>query len=258
MSCCCEARTTDARSVANALHSLVLGFGAWRFRCRPGKDHLPGPHPCRSSRTTAASATIPTRKRATSISPATTARSRAAVPGQVVMSGNPDSSKLYKSITHAEEPTMPPNKPRLPDKDLEVFQEVDRRRSARELRQQSDRGEQARGRSRLERRRHRKTRRASAHAARVAARSGRPHVARQRAHGARREPVGPARCHRRAEAGAALQHGLTRTDRYHALHRRHARARPVQPQRQAPARRGRTRRQVRQSRRVGHYHRPNA
>jgi hypothetical protein len=41
--------------------------------------------------------------------------------GLVVMSGNPDSSKLYKSITHAEEPTMPPNKPRLPDKDLEVF-----------------------------------------------------------------------------------------------------------------------------------------
>ena len=41
--------------------------------------------------------------------------------GQVVMSGNPDSSRLYKSITHAEEPTMPPNKPRLPDKDLEVF-----------------------------------------------------------------------------------------------------------------------------------------
>jgi hypothetical protein len=41
--------------------------------------------------------------------------------GQVVMSGNPDSSKLYKSISHAEEPTMPPNKPRLPDKELEVF-----------------------------------------------------------------------------------------------------------------------------------------
>jgi predicted nucleic acid-binding Zn-ribbon protein len=41
--------------------------------------------------------------------------------GQVVMSGNPDSSKLYKSISHAEEPTMPPNKPRLPDRELEVF-----------------------------------------------------------------------------------------------------------------------------------------
>ena len=41
--------------------------------------------------------------------------------GQVVMSGNPDSSKLYKAITHAEEPTMPPNKPRLPDKEIEVF-----------------------------------------------------------------------------------------------------------------------------------------
>jgi cytochrome c/WD40 domain-containing protein len=41
--------------------------------------------------------------------------------GQVVMSGNPDSSRLYKSITHAEEPTMPPNKPRLPDKDIDIF-----------------------------------------------------------------------------------------------------------------------------------------
>jgi predicted nucleic acid-binding Zn-ribbon protein len=41
--------------------------------------------------------------------------------GQVVMSGNPDSSRLYKSLTHAEEPTMPPNKPRLPDKELDVF-----------------------------------------------------------------------------------------------------------------------------------------
>src|SRR5688572_15052892 len=41
--------------------------------------------------------------------------------GQVVMSGNPDSSRLFKSITHAEEPTMPPNKPRLPDKELDIF-----------------------------------------------------------------------------------------------------------------------------------------
>jgi len=41
--------------------------------------------------------------------------------GQVVVSGNPDSSKLYKAVTHAEEPTMPPNKPRLPDKELDVF-----------------------------------------------------------------------------------------------------------------------------------------
>ena len=41
--------------------------------------------------------------------------------GQVLMSGNPDSSKLWKAVTHAEEPTMPPNKPKLPDKELEVF-----------------------------------------------------------------------------------------------------------------------------------------
>lgn len=41
--------------------------------------------------------------------------------GQVVMSGNADSSKLFKSIAHAEEPTMPPNKPRIPDKEIDIF-----------------------------------------------------------------------------------------------------------------------------------------
>ncbi len=41
--------------------------------------------------------------------------------GQVVMPGNPDGSKLWKAIMQLEDPTMPPNKPRLPDKELEVF-----------------------------------------------------------------------------------------------------------------------------------------
>lgn len=41
--------------------------------------------------------------------------------GPVVVAGNPDSSKLIKSLTHAEEPTMPPNKPPLPEKELAVF-----------------------------------------------------------------------------------------------------------------------------------------
>src|SRR2546427_4446805 len=41
--------------------------------------------------------------------------------GPVVVAGNPDSSKLWKAITHAEDPTMPPNKPKLPDKELEGF-----------------------------------------------------------------------------------------------------------------------------------------
>src|SRR5436305_756431 len=41
--------------------------------------------------------------------------------GQVLIAGNPDSSKLFKAITHAEDPTMPPKKPRLPDKEIEVF-----------------------------------------------------------------------------------------------------------------------------------------
>lgn len=41
--------------------------------------------------------------------------------GVVVVAGNPDSSKIIKALTHAEEPTMPPNKPPLPEKELAVF-----------------------------------------------------------------------------------------------------------------------------------------
>ena len=41
--------------------------------------------------------------------------------GAVLVSGNVDSSKLWRCITHAEEPAMPPNKPRLADKDLDIF-----------------------------------------------------------------------------------------------------------------------------------------
>jgi WD40 repeat protein len=41
--------------------------------------------------------------------------------GVVAVSGNVDGSKLWKCITHAEEPTMPPNKPKLGDKDLDIF-----------------------------------------------------------------------------------------------------------------------------------------
>jgi hypothetical protein len=41
--------------------------------------------------------------------------------GPVVVSGNLDGSKLWKAITHAEEPTMPPNRPKLADKELELF-----------------------------------------------------------------------------------------------------------------------------------------
>ena len=41
--------------------------------------------------------------------------------GAVVVSGNPDGSKLWKAITQSEDPTMPPNSPPMPDKVLEVF-----------------------------------------------------------------------------------------------------------------------------------------
>lgn len=41
--------------------------------------------------------------------------------GVVVLSGNPDGSKIWKALTHAEEPFMPPNRPKLADKELELF-----------------------------------------------------------------------------------------------------------------------------------------
>jgi WD40 repeat protein len=41
--------------------------------------------------------------------------------GVIVLSGNSDGSKVWKALTHAEEPFMPPNRPKLPDKELEMF-----------------------------------------------------------------------------------------------------------------------------------------
>jgi len=41
--------------------------------------------------------------------------------GVVLVSGNLDGSKLWKAVTHAEEPNMPPNRPKLDDKDLDLF-----------------------------------------------------------------------------------------------------------------------------------------
>src|SRR5579863_3321898 len=41
--------------------------------------------------------------------------------GAVVVSGNADASKLWKAVTHAEDPTMPPNQPPLPAAELEIF-----------------------------------------------------------------------------------------------------------------------------------------
>jgi hypothetical protein len=41
--------------------------------------------------------------------------------GAVLVSGNPDGSKLWKALNHAEEPFMPPNRPKLGDKELETF-----------------------------------------------------------------------------------------------------------------------------------------
>jgi Planctomycete cytochrome C/Anaphase-promoting complex subunit 4 WD40 domain len=41
--------------------------------------------------------------------------------GALFVAGNPDSSKLIKVLAHAEEPSMPPNKPPLPEKELAIF-----------------------------------------------------------------------------------------------------------------------------------------
>src|SRR6266568_2176428 len=41
--------------------------------------------------------------------------------GPVLNSGDVEGSKLWKAITHSEEPFMPPNRPALADKEREVF-----------------------------------------------------------------------------------------------------------------------------------------
>jgi hypothetical protein len=43
--------------------------------------------------------------------------------GPVVLSGDVDGSKLWKAITHSEEPFMPPNRPPLSDKEREVIKQ---------------------------------------------------------------------------------------------------------------------------------------
>src|SRR5258706_6146201 len=40
--------------------------------------------------------------------------------GPVLLSGNPEGSKLWKALTHSEEPYMPPSRPKLSDKDLDT------------------------------------------------------------------------------------------------------------------------------------------
>ncbi len=41
--------------------------------------------------------------------------------GLVVVAGDADKSKLFQSITHTAEPNMPPNSPKIPDKEIDVF-----------------------------------------------------------------------------------------------------------------------------------------
>lgn len=41
--------------------------------------------------------------------------------GKVVVPGDPEASKLIKVITHAEEPTMPPNRGKMADKEITAF-----------------------------------------------------------------------------------------------------------------------------------------
>lgn len=41
--------------------------------------------------------------------------------GAVLVAGNPDASKLWRAVTQVEDPTMPPNQPPLPDKELDTI-----------------------------------------------------------------------------------------------------------------------------------------
>jgi WD40 repeat protein len=41
--------------------------------------------------------------------------------GPVINAGDPDGSRLFRVVTHAEEPTMPPKKDKLPEKELNVI-----------------------------------------------------------------------------------------------------------------------------------------
>src|SRR5260221_14649152 len=41
--------------------------------------------------------------------------------GPGVVSGDPDGSKLVKAITHGEEPNMPPNSPKIADKEIDII-----------------------------------------------------------------------------------------------------------------------------------------
>ena len=43
--------------------------------------------------------------------------------GPVINAGDPDGSLLYKVVTHAEDPTMPPKKDKLPDKELNIIKD---------------------------------------------------------------------------------------------------------------------------------------
>jgi hypothetical protein len=41
--------------------------------------------------------------------------------GQIALPGDAEASKLYKAITHAEEPAMPPNAPKIPEAEISVI-----------------------------------------------------------------------------------------------------------------------------------------
>ena len=41
--------------------------------------------------------------------------------GKIVVAGDPDGSKMNRVVNHLEEPNMPPNKPKLPDKELAMI-----------------------------------------------------------------------------------------------------------------------------------------
>ncbi len=88
----------------------------------------------RSSASIASVATTRTRRRATCRWLRSPARCRVARPERSSRAGDPDSSRLWALVSHAEEPKMPPNQDKLPAAKLDMIKGLDRRRSAGEQR----------------------------------------------------------------------------------------------------------------------------
>ena len=51
------------------------------------------------------------------------------VSGKAAVAGKPDDSPLYTLAAHLDDPKMPPNKPKIPQRELDTIRKLDRRRT---------------------------------------------------------------------------------------------------------------------------------